>query len=837
VAKGSSEAAPGENEARRPGAREYKMGPASESRLRAADVSVLQALAEVTSRDAGRGFFQSVLLRVCRALGADFAFVGELRGGTNEVVRTLAVVDSGSVVDDTEYALAETPCENVVGRTTCTYPRGVAALFPHDPMLLELGIEAYVGCPLIDSRGEVMGLIAALFRKPLEDPAGPESILQICSSRVASELECLRAERAREQLLRHTEDRVRELEGLYAVSRVVAESTTLDELFQLTADVITRAWKPEKEVCSRVTFDGREYVSVGFMPHARRRMSSILIDGEVRGRVEVFSSDDGPDLNEHFRLGQEHELIGSVADSVASAAIRLQAVEALSRSEARLRDILDNSAMVVFLKDLDGRYMLVNRLFEELFPQGEPTVGKTDYDIFPPEVAETLREDDRRALDASGPVDAEETVPTADGDRVYLSVKFPLFDSDGKPYGVCGIATDITERKRAEEERAELAEQSRHAQKMDAMGRIAGGVAHDFNNLLTVINSYAGFAVEDLNEGDPMKADMARILDAGNRAAGLVRQLLAFSWKQVLAPKPLDVNDVVDNRGDMLRRLLGEEIEFSTSLTKESAVIVADAGQIDQVLMNLVLNAKDAMPTGGKLHIRTAIVELDSHRSAEQARLHDGEYVTLTVEDNGVGISPEIRERIFEPFYTSKAEGRGTGLGLATVYGIVEQSGGTVQLESEPGEGSTFTVYLPRAVVGKAGPSSDPEAVSRPGTETILLVEDQPVVRALTTRILESAGYKVIHATDGADALAVCERHEGELHLVLTDVVMPKVNGRELVDRLLERMPAVKVIYMSGYAGDVLAQHGIADEPMNFIAKPFDAPGLLKNVRNVLDKH
>jgi len=399
------------------------------------------------------------------------------------------------------------------------------------------------------------------------------------------------------------------------------------------------------------------------------------------------------------------------------------------------------------------------------------------------------------------------------------------------------LALDNALRKDALDQARRDAEQRLiQSQRMEAIGRLAGGVAHDFNNLLTVINSYARFIIEELKEGDPIRADAGAIEQAGNRAAALTRQLLAFSRKQVLQPEVLSLNEIVTGLEGMLRRVLREDIDLVVSLAAEPGRVKADPGQLEQVLMNLVVNARDAMPLGGALTIETLGVHLDEEYAATHGTAKAGPHVLLSVSDNGMGMDKETRERIFEPFFTTKAQGEGTGLGLATVYGIVKQSGGNIWVYSEVGRGTTFKIYLPRVDAPATQPRRPKTSRVRiSGAETVLLVEDEDGVREVTRRILAAAGYTVVTAASGPEALAICEGDPRKIHLVLTDVVMPQMSGRVFAERLASLMPGIKVVYMSGYTDNAIVHHGVLDEGMEFIAKPFNAADLTQKVREVLD--
>jgi len=387
---------------------------------------------------------------------------------------------------------------------------------------------------------------------------------------------------------------------------------------------------------------------------------------------------------------------------------------------------------------------------------------------------------------------------------------------------------DVTEQRRTEE-------QLKVAQRLEAVGRLAGGVAHDFNNLLSIINCYAAFGANELSESDPVRGYVVEILDAGERAAALTRQLLAFSRKQVLQPEVVSLNRVVTGIENMLRRLLGEDIEVEVRLAESLGSVLADPGQIEQVIMNLAVNARDAMPEGGKLTIETTNVEVDEDYASQDVSLAPGRFVQVSVTDTGTGMDAATRQLIFEPFFTTKEKGRGTGLGLATVYGIIRQSGGDVSVYSEPGRGTTFKVYLPRVDSPVAEARSKTVSIIPTGSETVLVVEDEEAVRKLVLRILGSAGYHVLAAATGTDALELCENHQGAIDLLLTDVVMPQMSGRELAQRLGVLLPGVKVLFMSGYTDNAIVHHGVLDAGTHFIGKPFSGAELRRKVREAID--
>ena len=371
---------------------------------------------------------------------------------------------------------------------------------------------------------------------------------------------------------------------------------------------------------------------------------------------------------------------------------------------------------------------------------------------------------------------------------------------------------------------------------MEAIGRLAGGVAHDFNNLLTIINGYSEIILEGLSSDDPWQAELKEIKAAGVRAASLTRQLLTFSRKQVIEPTVLDLNIIVTNLEKMLRRLIGEDVELVTVLDENLGKVNADPGQVEQIIMNLAINARDAIVDVGQLTIETSNVYLDGTYAGTHLEAIPGQYVMLAVSDNGVGMTEEIKNKIFEPFFTTKEMGKGTGLGLATVFGIVKQSGGNIYVYSEPGQGTTFKIYLPQVEEDVSRIEARPDlSIPVARSETVLLVEDDDKVRAFASESLRGCGYKVLEASDGGEALLICEQYSGPIHILLTDVVMPRMSGRELAEKLEGLRPETKVLYMSGYTDDTIARHGVLDEGVNFVSKPFSQDTLAAKVRQVLD--
>jgi PAS domain S-box-containing protein len=395
------------------------------------------------------------------------------------------------------------------------------------------------------------------------------------------------------------------------------------------------------------------------------------------------------------------------------------------------------------------------------------------------------------------------------------------------------VVRDVMERKQSQDTLRQREEQLRQAQKMEAIGRLAGGVAHDFNNLLMAIHGYGEMLVQNLAEGDERRTDAEEIVKAADRAAGLTRQLLAFSSRQVITQHAVALDHIVQNMQNMLQRLIGPEIQIVTEVWPDLTPVLADTTQVEQILVNLVINARDAMPRGGKIAIELRNIELDKIGVGAHPGLQPGDYVEMSVSDTGSGMDAETRSRIFEPFFTTKANGKGTGLGLATVYGIVQQNNGAIEVQSRVGHGTTFYIYLPRATdLGKPAPIA--AAVSGGGHETILLVEDDDRVRALVANMLRKQGFTVLLASAGDQALEIAARHRGQIHLLLTDVLMPGLNGRMLSERFTASRPESRVLYMSGYSDDEILRLGVRKAAAHFIQKPFSVDALIHKIREML---
>lgn len=521
--------------------------------------------------------------------------------------------------------------------------------------------------------------------------------------------------------------------------------------------------------------------------------------------------------------------VTGMAGSLTDVTLRREAEQALRLSEEKYRQIFEESRDVIFISTPGGRFVDIN-------PAGLSLFGYTKDEIMAVDIESTLYPDPAerrrlsRELETTGYVqDFEEVLRRRDGSLVtVLETTTAMRDAGGRVCYYRGIIRDISGQK-------ELEAQLQQSQKMEAIGQLAGGVAHDFNNLLTAILGYSDILLRRTDKDTETSDEIGEIKRAAERAASLTRQLLAFSRKQIMTMENLDLNDSVRNITKLLHRLIGEDIDLTTRIAPTPALIKADAGQIEQVILNLVVNARDAMPKGGKLRVTTEVRTLGHAAGEKHVNLPNGTYAVLSVSDTGCGMTPEIMSHIFEPFFTTKAAGKGTGLGLSTVYGIVKQTGGDIQVESEPGKGSTFRVFLPRA--SEEEQTTHPAETATTGKGAvgcILVIEDEPLVRNLIEMILTSAGYDVLAGGSGEEAIRIFEQNVERIDLVLTDVVMPQMDGRTLARQILERKPNQRILYMSGYTDHAIVHEGVLDQGLAFIQKPFTPENLELKIRTML---
>ena len=550
-----------------------------------------------------------------------------------------------------------------------------------------------------------------------------------------------------------------------------------------------------------------------------------LEQGKLGRPLRVYSRDE---------LGRLTESFNKMSRTI------MEQQEEVAKYTRQLQTLSENAPFGMVMVDKDGVFKYVNPKFTELLgydlediPNGKTWFRKAYPDpIYRHHVISTWT-DDLEGFKSGDKGPRTFTVTCKDGTEKIINF-IPVQLEAGENLVAC---EDITELKRAEEEKAALQDQLRQSQKVEAIGRLAGGIAHDFNNLLTIIKGYSQLSCIELKEGDTLRGNIDEIQKAAERAASLTRQLLAFSRRQVMEMKVVDLNTLLRDLEKMLRRVIGEDIEMVIQTAGDLGGVRTDVGQIEQVIMNLSVNAKDAMPSGGKLTIETANAELDESYARSHLDVKPGPYVMFSVSDTGMGMTPEVRDQIFEPFFTTKEKGKGTGLGLSTAYGIVKQSKGHIWVYSVQGRGTTFKIYLPR--VDEPLEEIRKEVLKKElprGNETILIVEDEEEVRKLAGKILERQGYKILETFNGDDALVACERSRSPIHLMLADVVMPGMSGSELAKLLKPLYPEIKILYMSGYTDDSIVRHGVLEKGVNYIQKPFTMEGLARKVREVLEQ-
>jgi PAS domain S-box-containing protein len=512
---------------------------------------------------------------------------------------------------------------------------------------------------------------------------------------------------------------------------------------------------------------------------------------------------------------------------------RRDMISVLNKSERMVVALLESASQAIISIDKTGKIVLANPRTEEMFGYTREELLDHGIELLLPDAkrgAHARQRTDYFARPHVRPmgIGMELAGRRKDGAEFPVEVSLSYVDIEEGTFAIAFVS-DISQRK-------SLEEQLQHAQKMEAVGRLAGGVAHDFNNMLTVISGYNRMLLDELSPKDPLREYVEEALTAADRAADLTNQLLTFSRRQITQPRVVNVNTVIRNSEKMLRRLIGEDIELAFRLSDEAGNIKVDPGHLEQAVVNLAVNSRDAMPLGGRLTVETANVHLDENYARSHVGVKPGEFVMIAVSDNGTGMDAGTRQRIFEPFFTTKEKGKGTGLGLATVYGIVKQAGGDIWVYSEVGQGTTFKLYFPRVAEQSAEETTAHTPAAAATQETVLVVEDEQAVRDLTVKMLEKLGYRILTAASGAEAIEISRTHAGPIALLLTDVVMPNMSGRQLADALRPQRPDMKVLFLSGYTEDTIVNHGVLDPTVQFLPKPFSREVLGRKMREVLGK-
>lgn len=623
-----------------------------------------------------------------------------------------------------------------------------------------------------------------------------------------------------------TERELRKANITFTSKRVETKEAFLRALREFDPDVVLSDYALPQ-------FSGLEALRL-LKKESRRDVPFILITGSLTEEVAVKCMKEG--AHDYILKTSLKRLPSAVLNALA----KRRNEQDKAQAEELYRLIAENTSDLICLLDTKGIYTYVSPSHHELLGYApEDLLGQSFFSLIHPEEQEEARRRFVESFEGKKPGNLEWSLKHIDGTwRVFDVLEKWIYDAQDKPQQAILVSRDLTERKQAEKSLRDSEEQLRQAQKLEAVGQLAGGIAHDFNNLLTVITGYGDILMKRIPTSDPNRSMIEEIKRAAERSSSLTRQLLAFSRKQVLQPKVFNLNTLVSDMGKMLRRLIGEEMEFTTILTDEPALVNADPGQIEQVLMNLVVNARDALPhDGGKITVEIEQVQIDQAYAGMHVAVRPGSYIMLAVSDNGSGMDEDTRKHMFEPFFTTKEQGKGTGLGLSTVYGIVKQSEGNIWVYSEPGQGTTFKVYLPRVGQKICGSSSDftSDYSIQEGWETILLVEDESQIRRMACEFLRESGYTVLAAANGIEALQILEKQQEPVHLIITDVVMPQMNGRELAERAAILRPEIKALYMSGYTNDAIIRHGMLDSGTWFIQKPFSPDSLTRRVREVFE--
>ncbi len=784
----------------------------------------IHRLVDVSSRRFGESFFQSMALELASTLKADYVIIGELQESVMKSIKTLAVATDGILAANFEYDLANTPCETVAGKGVRSYVSNAADRFSKSKLLSEMGVEGYVGAPLFDFAGRPLGIVAVLYRTPVRNANSVESILQVFSSRIGSEIERAHAEQA----LKESEETSRALLNAPTESLILLDRKGI--CLALNETTAKRIGRSPEEI---VGMDIKEMFPPELAQSRMKNLEYVLETGEP---IQFEDERAGAYYyNQYYPIRGREGQVARVAVFAQDITEQRQAEKALVEERDKLARYLDLANFIFVALDLDGTVRLINRKgCEVLGYTEEEIVGQNWFENFLPSGIRVSVKEVFNQLMRGGTelteyhenqiVTREGKMPTIAWYNAYVR------STDGEISGVISCGEDITER-------LALESQLRQTQKLEAIGQLAGGIAHDFNNILSAILGYADMAYDDTKDLPEAQSCIDEVISAGRRAQGLISQILAFSRRQIMRPVTVNLNTIVEETGKMLRRVIGEHIKYDFIPSHLPLHIRADRAMIAQILINLCVNARDAMPDGGELKIETKSVHIDSHFCRTHAWAKTpGVYNQLIVTDSGYGMDKDVKDRIFEPFFSTKGEGEGTGLGLSTVYGIVQQHKGMIDIYSEPGMGTTFDIYLPAIEREADDLEIEKDEETRGGDETVLLVEDDKSVQMVVMQMLEKAGYKVLAACSGKEGIEMFMKDPDVVDLVLLDVVMPEMGGLEAYHRMCIHRSDLPGLFMSGYSEKTIHTDFVLKEGLRLLQKPFTRDGLLQAVRRTLDE-
>jgi two-component system cell cycle sensor histidine kinase/response regulator CckA len=809
------------------------------------EADALRELAQRVSATVGGEFFHAITRHLAKALHADTVAISEFVSGPVERVASVAAVTHGQR-DHFDQELAGSAASLVRSGRSCVCRSGARRKLPGDTVLARLRAESFVGVPLLDEHGKPIGILLAVYRRPVPDLDEPKALLKIFASRASAEL-----------VRKQEEERLREREQRYRVFVMRNPIAMWRIEFRQPIPIAL----PEEQQIEMIL----EY---GYLAECNEALASLMeaesTEALIGRRVREFLPQFGESAQEatlHL-IRSAYQLTTSEVDLVTQSGKRRNHVRtawgilendrlvriwgttqdvtdlqqsqlALEAAESRIAHMLEVAQVAVVILELDGAISYANRYLTTLTGwECEDLIGKNWVDaLIPAEERDKVRTTmNAGAAQAPDQVHLESTVAGRDGGRWWIAWDTALLRNPrGEVEGAVLIGRDITEQRAMEE-------QFRQAQKLEGIGRLAGGIAHDFNNLLTVIGGYSALLLQQKALPDAVLSAVEQVRKAAEKGAQLTNQLLAFSRRQVLRPQVLELNSIVEDAETMLRRLVGDDVELITALDPAAGCVRADPGHIHQVLMNLVLNARDAMPQGGAITIQSENRIVNGPHELSAPGVPPGEFVMLSVNDTGTGMTEEVRSQMFEPFFTTKERGKGTGMGLPVVYGIVRQSGGYIVVDSKPAAGTRFQIFLPRVeLIEAACEDAEGGQELQGGSEVILVVEDSQEVRTLAATTLRNLGYAVLEAENAANAIELAE-HRPDIQLLVADMMMPGMSGSSLAQLLLRSRPQLKILLMSGHTDIPVVAGLVGESGLPFLRKPFTPAALAGKIREILDR-